>query len=459
MSENLVASMSTLDLAPENEQLHSGNPRISGGIYVSATMWQDATLFQNNQPLLNGISQMDWNRPSRIQGQALPQIIRPGPDGKWRNLKAQAQHGSGKTGTFCLAMLARVDVKSNSPQAICLGPTREVAQMTASVVRSLGQYLGVRVALVVPADRGKQKRPASVTEQIVVGTPGSVYNRIRLQKISANTVKMLVIDEADECLRQQRNGGGLASTINSIKAALPSSIQVLLFSATFYLDQEPQIQRFLGRDNKTITIEKETQDLMLENVQHFYLDAADEKAKMTALSDLYDVATSADGGQARQSIIFVKSFEIGTELANKMTQDGYTVFLFSGRLSPQERDQAMKDFKDRKKNVLIATNVLGRGVDVPAVQMVVNWNFPLLHNQHGPDAETYVHRMHRAGRFGRKGVGITLCDNAQEIEYTKQVCSKFGIQAHALPGEDFAVLEKIVTESLEGKSAEARATN
>ena len=197
---------------------------------------------------------------------------------------------------------------------------------------------------------------------------GTIQHRLRRRIIPCSDVKMLVLDEADELLR----GTSQSKGVKEIKSKLPANVQLILFSATFPKRNETNITNFFGRDISTTEILVRPQELALKNVQHFYLDCR-QVAKNAVVTDIYEVANNVG-----QSIVFTNTKMVTAELAQELTQGGFTVSKLSSDLTPAERDATMQEFRDRKSNVLIATNVIHRGIDVPAVKMVINYDIPYL---------------------------------------------------------------------------------
>jgi ATP-dependent RNA helicase DDX19/DBP5 len=442
--EKLITETAAIDLTGSGHaSLNSVKIRSSGNIYVAQSTWDEIFPNAEHKLLKDGVTNLGWTRPSGIQGEALPQIIKPGPDGKWRNLQAQAHHGSGKTGTYVLAMLSRLNLGLRKCQGLCLSPTREVAMMSTDTIRQLGHFMGdlkVRTA-VPPADGERRKKAGVVTEQIVTGTARTVLNLFgqgrKRQLLDGKHIQVLVIDEADYMLQNP----SMANDVKRIKQKLNPNVQVLLFSATFPRSGVPTIRAFLGESNQTIKILVEEKENHLVNVHHFYVDCSSNPGlKHTVLTDIYDVAENVG-----QSIIFIKTKAEGQALQKKLAEEGYQISFFSSKLSPEERDREMKRFQERETNVLLATDVLGRGVDVPAVTLVTNMELPYHHNNRElPNATTYVQRMGRAGRFGRKGVGVTLISSARELEDLGRICSQHDIELRALPHDNNAELERLI---------------
>ncbi|XP_047327612.1 DEAD-box ATP-dependent RNA helicase 38-like [Impatiens glandulifera] len=373
--------------------------------YTSAKMFEDLNL---SPELIKGLYvEMKFTRPSKIQAVSLPMILTP----PHKHLIAQAHNGSGKTTCFVLGMLSRVDPAFRSPQALCICPTRELAIQNMEVLQKMGKYTGITYELLIPppADSAGYlpvaKRPA-LTAQIAIGTPGTINNYIRLKKLNASSLKILVFDEADHMLAERGFKDDSIRIMRAIASTNPQC-QVLLFSATFddiVRDFVSKIVKdtFRGDYNKMF-VKKE--ELSLESVKQYKVRCPDEPSKILVIKDkLLEL-----GQKVGQTIIFVRTRNSTKMLHKALTEFGYEVTAIQGALNQEDRDRIVKEFKDGLTHVLIATDVLARGFDQSQVNLVVNFDLPINHeNQTEPDCEVYLHRVGRAGRFGRKGAVFNL---------------------------------------------------
>lgn len=379
-----------------------------------------------SQGLLDGVLAMKFTQPSKIQAQALPVILSPGAP----NLIAQAHHGSGKTAAFSLGMLCRVDPTKDFCQAICVCPVRELARQVCDVVQKLGKFTNVKVALAIPgAERSR------ITAQIVVGCAGTLLAKLKAREIDARNVMMFVADEADTMIDQQ----GLGEQTIKIKNQLSRRCQILLFSATFPDKLKKFADVFAPNAQKIIVKHSE---LSLDGIQQFYMDCKRESAKYEVLTDLYGILNIG------QSIIFVHTVKTAKELTTRMRENGYTVSLLHGKdMPPDERDRVMDDFIKGTTAVLITTNVLARGIDILEVTLVINYDIPTSVGNR-PDPETYIHRIGRSGRFGRKGVAINLVHDEKSTNDLREIARYFDKNITALPIDNPKALEHIVKDAL-----------
>jgi len=358
--------------------------------------------------LLKGVYHAKFNKPSKIQASSLPMVLGVSAAGEQgaeppRNLVGQAHNGSGKTACFVLGMLSRVNDRDPTTQALCVVPTRELARQIADVIQMLGKYTDTKVHLAVkqnePDRRGARRsaaRSGPVTDHIIVGTPGKILDLIKTRALTTSSVRIFVLDEADQMVDTQ----GMGDQTLRIKRSLPREVQTLLFSAT-YREEVRVLALKIAPDANQIFVDRE--DLSLTRVAQFYLVCASSSARFDVLSEIYELLTLS------QSVIFVNSRRGAGALATKLREAGHTVsLLYGGDMSPQERDRVLDEFRSGTTRVLVTTNVLSRGVDVAGVTVVINYDMPLEGVTRRADPETYIHRVGRTGRFGRKGIAINL---------------------------------------------------
>ncbi|XP_073476364.1 ATP-dependent RNA helicase DDX25-like [Aquarana catesbeiana] len=342
--------------------------------------------------LLKGVYTMGFNRPSKIQETALPMMLAYPP----QNLIAQSQSGTGKTAAFVLAMLSRVNPLKKYPQCICLSPTFELAVQTGGVIERMGTFC--EDIKIVYALRGNRPvRGTKIEAQIVVGTPGTVMDWcLKLKLVNPENICVFVLDEADVMMGVQ----GYSDHSMRVKRVMPKTCQMLLFSATFEETVWAFAERLVPSPN-IIKLKKE--EMTLDNILQFYDACEDKEEKYNALRNIYGVVTIA------QAIVFCRTRKTAKWLACEMTKDGHKVELLSGELSVTERACAIQHFRDGKVKVLITTNVCARGIDVEQVSIVINFHLPVNMDDQ-VDFETYLHRIGRTGRFGKKGIAITLIE-------------------------------------------------
>ncbi|CAI0627951.1 unnamed protein product [Linum tenue] len=338
--------------------------------------------------LLRGIYAYGFEKPSAIQQRGIV------PFCKGLDVIQQAQSGTGKTATFCSGILQQLDYALVECQALVLAPTRELAQQIEKVMRALGDYLGVKVhACVGGTSVREDQRILSSGVHVVVGTPGRVFDMLRRQSLRADSIKMFVLDEADEMLSR-----GFKDQIYDIFQLLPPKIQVGVFSATMPPEALDITRKFM---NKPVRILVKREELTLEGIKQFHVNVDKEEWKLETLCDLYETLAIT------QSVIFVNTRRKVDWLTDKMRSRDHTVSATHGDMDQNTRDIIMREFRSGSSRVLITTDLLARGIDVQQVSLVINYDLPT-------QPENYLHRIGRGGRFGRKGVAINFVTKDDE---------------------------------------------
>ncbi|XP_073150769.1 DEAD-box ATP-dependent RNA helicase 38-like [Henckelia pumila] len=376
----------------------------SGGTpYTSAKRFEDLNL---SPELLKGLYvEMKFEKPSKIQEISLPMILTP----PHKNLIAQAHNGSGKTTCFVLGMLSRVDPHIKAPQALCICPTRELAIQNMEVLLKMGKFSGITSELAIPSDPANyipiQKRPP-IMAQVIIGTPGTICKWMLAKKLGMSQLKILVFDEADHMLGES---GFRDDSVKIMKTIVKcnANCQVLLFSATFDDVVKAFVSKIVSeifvRDYNQLFVEKE--ELSLASVRQYKVHCPDELSKITVVKDrILEL-----GEKVGQTIIFVRSRNSASNLHKSLVNLGYEVTTIQGALKQEDRDKIIKEFKEGLTQVLISTDLLARGFDQKQVNLVVNFDLPVKYDRPSePDFEVYLHRVGRAGRFGRKGAAFNL---------------------------------------------------
>ena len=384
--------------------------------------------------LVDAIFAMGFDRPSAIQEEALPRILAEPP----RNLIGQAQSGSGKTAAFTLGMLYRIQVDDPATtQALCVTPTRELAiQIVDKAVKPMAANMaGLKIELAISGNH--IAKSVGVAAHMVVGTPGKVVDWLKRKIVNPKTIKVFVLDEGDNMVDE----GGFRANSQLIKKTLPTNCQSLLFSATF----PPEVVKFASKmveDPDKILIEAGPEFLVLDIIKQVWIDTRGyEGGKLMFLADIFSLLTIG------ASIIFVGTKAEADTVYTTLSNAGYTCSVLHGAIEAAQRDATMEAFRGGESTVLITTNVLARGVDVDNVCLVVNYDMPLDRDEK-PDFETYLHRIGRTGRFGRKGTAINLISDARSLEVLEAIESHFAkggnrmiVQAEADPESLAEVIE------------------
>lgn len=356
--------------------------------------------------LLRGIYGYGFERPSAIQARAIRPMMR-GAD-----LIAQAQSGTGKTAAFSIGTLHRVDLNNPNCQALFLSPTRELANQTHRVVADLGDYLRVTSCACIGGTSVRENaQQIEQGTQIVVGTPGRVYDMLCRGILKTNYIKILILDEADEMLSK-----GFKEQIYDIFQALPTNIQVGLFSATMPPEAISMSEKFM---NSPVKILVKRDEITLEGIKQFYIAVEREEFKLETLCDLYGTMSIA------QAVIFCNTRRKTEWVADKMALKKFAVSCTHGDLSPEERTDILNKFRQGQSRVLITTDLLARGIDVQQVSLVINYDLPT-------NPENYIHRIGRSARFGRKGVAINFV-TTQDVSLLRDLERMYETQVTEMP--------------------------
>jgi translation initiation factor 4A len=377
---------------------------------ISESNWNEAcaTFDEMNlkEDLLRGIYAYGFEKPSTIQQRGIVPIV------KGFDTIAQAQSGTGKTATFTIGVLERIDLGLKQCQALILAPTRELANQSHKVVCSIGDYLNV----VCHACIGGTKVSDDIDMlrrgvHIVVGTPGRVFDMIDRRALDARSVKIFVLDEADEMLSR-----GFTDQIYDVFRKLPENVQVGLFSATMPDEVLEMTGKFMN-DPKRILVKRD--ELTLEGIKQFYVAVEREEWKLDTLCDLYETLTIT------QAIIYCNARRKVDWLTEQLHSRDFTVSALHGDMDQRERELIMKEFRSGSSRVLITTDLLARGIDVQQVSLVINYDLP-------KDRENYIHRIGRSGRFGRKGVAINFIVS-DDVRVLRDIEQFYNTQIEEMP--------------------------
>ncbi len=343
-----------------------------------------------SQEILRALTDMGFEEPTPIQAETIPHII------EHRDILGQAQTGTGKTCAFGIPIIDAVDNTSNHIQTLILSPTRELAIQIAEELHEVCKYKeGIRVVPIFggqPIDR--QIMALKRKPQIIVGTPGRVMDHMRRKTIRLDHLEKLVLDEADEMLNM-----GFVEDIDTILASTPEGVQKIFFSATMPRQIVRLTQTYL---KDPVHVKIEAKELTIPLVEQFYIELREEN-KLEILSRLIDA------GNVGRALIFCNTKKRVDELSEKLNTRGYSAEALHGDMKQASRDRVMKQFKTGKLDLLIATDVAARGIDVDDIEVVFNFDLP-------QDDEYYVHRIGRTGRAGRTGKAYTFVVGREIID-------------------------------------------
>jgi translation initiation factor 4A len=332
--------------------------------------------------LLRGVFSYGFEKPSTIQSRAIVPIV------NGNDVIAQSQSGTGKTGAFVISTLQRIDPTVEGCQGIIIAHTKELATQIHSVCSDIGRFTNITPVLCiggVPISESKDKLRKGAT--LVIGTPGRIIDMIERRFLQTRSIKIMILDEADEMLSP-----GFQKQIQLIITKIPDSTQVCIFSATMPSFVTDLTKKFM-RDPISIRVRHE--ELTLEGIKQFYIAIDKELYKFDTFCDLYERISVS------QSIVYVNTKKKADWLKNKLQENNFTISVIHSDLSPKERMDIMREYRNGKTRILISTDLLSRGIDVQNVSLVINYDLP-------NNKECYLHRIGRSGRFGRKGIAINF---------------------------------------------------
>ena len=367
--------------------------------------WDDLSCKSN---LLRGIYAYGFESPSPIQKKAISPLFNK------KDIIAQAQSGTGKTGCFAIGTLQLIDTEKHVTQTLIISPTRELSIQTKDVINSIGNMMtGLKTQLLIGGTSIEDDVDSlnSNTPHVIIGCPGRIHDMLRRKKLKTENLGLIVLDEADEML-----SSGFKEQIYNIFQYLPKDIQVALFSATMPVELNSLTEKFM-RDPVKILVK--TEALTLEGIEQHYIALDCDEQKYDTLKDLYGILSMS------QCIIYCNSVKRVQDLYDAMMADDFPVCQIHSNMDNAERKKSYTDFKSGVNRVLISSNVTARGIDVQQVSTVINFDVPnCIH--------TYLHRIGRSGRWGRKGVGINFVTR-RDSRKIKEIEQHYSTEITELP--------------------------
>ena len=367
--------------------------------------WDDLNIHEN---LLRGIYRYGFEKPTPIQSMAIKPLINN------KDIIAQAQSGTGKTGSFTIGSLQIINLDKLETQVLILAPTRELVKQIANVVENIGnamENLQIKCCIggtSVNEDIQYLKRNKP---HMIIGTAGRVYDMMKKGYLKTMDIKLIVMDEADEMLSK-----GFKNQIYDIFQYLPKSMQVALFSATIPYDVLSLTEKFMKEPTKIIM---KPEELTLGCIQQYYIAIGNDQQKYETLKDLFSIL------EVKQSIIYVNTIKRVDELYEAMTKEGYPVCYIHSSMDKSQREDALKQFRIGQYRVLISSGITARGIDIQQVSIVINFDITR-------DINTYLHAIGRSGRYGRKGLAINFVTKF-DIDQMKRIERHYKIDIKELP--------------------------
>ncbi|KAI5180534.1 ATP-dependent RNA helicase [Nematocida sp. AWRm80] len=394
--------------AMRHEDESASRTQMIAGVIVTDEREEDYVLAETfesmglNNDLLKGVYGMGFETPSPIQMTAIVPLI------KGRDLRAQAQSGTGKTAAFGIASIQVVDPKIKDTQVIIMETTRELAIQTCNVLKGLAEHTKVTIAAVYGGiNMNVTIGAANSRPNILVGTPGRLLHMIDICKLTFNNVRLLILDEADEMLRK-----GFLESINTIYNKISSkNLQAGLFSATWG-KQEQEITKSIL--NEPVIISLKNEDQTLKGLKQYYIYVGDKRGASADICKFEALCELFARGSIPQSVIFCNKVERAIKIQGNLKEKGFECDIFHSELPQEVRNEVIERFTLGKCRTLVSSGLLSRGMDVQSLRLVINFDVP-----HEKEIESYIHRIGRAGRFGRKGAAVNLV-SGEDIDMIKK---------------------------------------
>lgn len=378
-----------------------------------------------SEQVIRSILNMGFEEATPIQAQTIPIAM------ELKDLIGQAQTGTGKTAAFGIPLAERIMEGSEQVQGIVLTPTRELAVQVAEELNKIGQFKGVRTLPIYGGQEiDRQIRALKKRPQVIVATPGRLMDHMRRKTIRLNDIKMVILDEADEMLNM-----GFVEDIETILQEVPETRQTLLFSATMPQQIQNLAQRFM-RNPEVIRIK--AKEVTVANIEQNYIEVQ-EKQKFDVLCRLLDIQSP------ELAIVFGRTKRRVDELSEALSKRGYSAEGIHGDLTQSKRDSVLRQFKEGTIEILVATDVAARGLDISGVTHIYNFDIP-------QDPESYVHRIGRTGRAGKSGLAMTFVTPREiaqlrlieQITRRKMVRKPVPTIIEAVEGQQRVTMEKLL---------------
>jgi|TARA_B110000858_G_C17793745_1_gene471292 superfamily II DNA/RNA helicase len=358
--------------------------------------------------LLESIYLHGFRKPSSIQIKGISSL------NTGKDCILQSQSGTGKTATYLLGVMNRLEI-NNKIQGIILSPTRELSEQVFKVAKILSKKSKIKLCKCIGGTNIGKNIYSLKKSNLLIGTIGRIHHLIEDKKISLDDLKFLVLDEADDILID-----GLVKNIQDILIKVKKTqSQICLISATLSSNLFKASKHIL---NDPIKVLLKKNEIVVELISQFYLDVELEEYKFEVLLDLYNIVSTS------QAIIFCNTIRKVKWLTEKLEEENFPITSIHGKMTQDERNEIVKEFRNGKTRILLTTDLLSRGIDIPQVNLVINYDIP-------PNKETYIHRIGRCGRFGKKGVSITMVkmEDPNDVKSLNKLKNYYNINIKELP--------------------------
>jgi len=359
--------------------------------------------------LLEGVYLYGFKKPSKIQIKGI-QSLNTG-----RDCLLQSQSGTGKTATYLLGVMNRLE-HNHKCQGLVITPTRELSEQVYNVASEISKKSEFKVGKCIGGTSLYESKKQLKNANLVIGTVGRINHMIEENRLQLHSLKFIVMDEADDMLAD-----GFSKKLNNIFESIPDGTQVCLISATLSRNVFNASKKLM-HDPVKVLLKKE--EIAVDLISQFYLDVEVEDYKFEVLLDLYNLISTS------QAIIFCNTIRKVKWLTENLQEKNFPITAIHGKMTQQERNEIVKEFRDGKTRLLLTTDLLARGIDIPQVNLVINYDLP-------PNKETYIHRIGRCGRFGKKGIAITLVkmEDPMDVKALNKMKNFYNMEINELPDD------------------------
>jgi superfamily II DNA/RNA helicase len=361
-----------------------------------------------NEDLLKGVYLYGFTKPSKIQITGIKSI------NTGKDCILQSQSGTGKTATYLLGVLNKINDSEMRCQGIILTPTHELSEQVYAVAIELAKFRKINIVKCIGGTNIVDARDSLKIAQLIIGTVGRVSHMITEKRINSYSIKFIVLDEADVMLEE-----GLCDKLKLIYEKAPDNIQGIMISATMSPNVMSVSKRLLHDPIKVLL---KNSEIAVDLISQFFVNVESEDLKFDTLLDLYSIMSTS------QAIIFANTIKKVDWLKENLEKENFEITYIHGKMTSKEREDIVKEFRDGKTRILLTTDLLARGIDIPQVNLVINYDLPM-------DKETYIHRIGRCGRFDKKGVAITMVkmDDASDSKLFNRMKYYYKIKINELP--------------------------
>ena len=359
--------------------------------------------------LIEGVYLYGFKKPSPIQIKGIKSL------NTGKDCILQSQSGTGKTATYLLGVMNRIE-ESKKIQGMILTPTRELSEQVYNVAKNISKKTKIKITKCIGGTNMYKNIQNLKNSNLIIGTIGRIHHLIEENKINFHNLKFAVIDEADDVLSD-----GVSKKLRYIFDNLTDTTQVCLISATLSSNVF-NFSKKIMHDPIKILLKKN--EIAVDLISQFYLDVELEEYKFDVLLDLYNLISTS------QAIIFCNTIRKVNWLTEKLKEQNFSITAIHGKMTQDERNEIVKDFRDGKTRLLLTTDLLSRGIDIPQVNLVINYDLP-------QNKETYIHRIGRCGRFGKKGISISMVkmEDSADVKCLNRMKNFYDIDINEMPDD------------------------